>query len=139
MFETRVQPEPFDLAVEHARLGALAPDVGAIVSFTGLVRGHALELQHYPAMADRQMAAVMAEARRRWPLLGAIAVHRFGRLDAGEPIVLVLAASAHRAPAFEAASFLMDWLKTCAPFWKREGMQWVEARDSDALAAARWG
>ena len=138
MFETRVQAAPFDLAAEHARLAALAPDVGAIVSFTGLVRDGALELEHYPAMAARQMETVMAEAQARWPLLGAIAVHRFGRLEAGEPIVLALAASAHRAPAFEAASFLMDWLKTRAPFWKRDGGHWVEARASDAAAAARW-
>ena len=138
MFETRVQRQPFDLSTEYARLESLRPAVGAIVSFTGLVRDSELRLEHYRAMADRQMAAMMAEARGRWPLLGAIAVHRHGLLAAGEPIVLVLAASAHRAPAFEAASFLMDWLKTRAPFWKRDGETWVEATAADDAAAARW-
>lgn len=139
LFEARVQPEGFDLALEYERLSALGPDVGAVVSFTGQVRDHELELEHYPGMAERQMQAVLADARERWPLLGGIVVHRFGRLEVGEPIVLVLTASSHRAAAFSAAEFLMDWLKTRAPFWKRAGDGWVAAKAGDDAAAARWG
>lgn len=139
MFEVRVQAEPFDLAREHARLAALAPRVGAIVTFTGQVRDAPLELEHWPGMAERQMEALLAEARARWPLLGAIVVHRFGPLAAGDPIVLVATASAHRSAAFDAAQYLMDWLKTRAPFWKRQADgRWVEARASDEAAATRW-
>jgi len=139
LFEARVQAHSFELALEHKRLAALGPDVGAVVSFTGQVRDHGLELEHYPGMAERQMQAVLADARERWPLIGAIVVHRFGRLEVGEPIVLVLTASSHRAAAFSAAEFLMDWLKTRAPFWKRAGDAWVEAKAGDDAAAARWG
>ncbi len=139
VFEARVQRHAFDLAVEHGRLAALGPEVGAIVSFTGQVRDHGLELEHYPGMAERQMQAVMAEARTRWDLLGAIAVHRHGLLEVGAPIVLVVTASRHRAAAFAAAEFLMDWLKTRAPFWKKAGDGWVEAAAGDDAAAARWG
>ena len=138
LFEVRVQAGPFDIGAEQARLSALGPDVGAIVSFTGQVRDAALELEHYPGMAEREIATLLEGARSRWPLLGAIVVHRHGRLAVGDAIVLVLTASSHRQAAFEAASYLMDWLKTRAPFWKKEAGGWVEARDSDRDAAARW-
>lgn len=138
LFEVRVQAGPFDIGAEQARLSALGPDVGAIVSFTGQVRDTSLELEHYPGMAEREIAALLEGARSRWPLLGAIVVHRHGRLAVGDAIVLVLTASSHRQAAFEAASYLMDWLKTRAPFWKKDAGGWVEARDSDSDAAARW-
>ena len=143
MFHVRVQAEPFDLQEEHWKLSTLGPDVGAVVSFVGQVRddalmGEALELEHYPGMAEREITALLEGARGRWPLLGAIIVHRHGRLAVGDAIVLVLTASSHRQAAFEAASYLMDWLKTRAPFWKKEAGGWVEARDSDRDAAARW-
>ena len=139
LFEARVQAQAFDLATEQARLSELGPEVGAIVSFTGQVRGEVLELEHYPGMAERELQALLDGARGRWPLLGAIIVHRHGRLEMGAPIVLVLTASSHRRAAFEAADYLMDWLKTRAPFWKKEAGGWVGARDSDEEAAARWG
>jgi molybdopterin synthase catalytic subunit len=139
MFEVRVQTAPFDLAEEHARLSGLGPDVGAIVSFVGQVRDHPLVLEHYAGMAERQMQAVLDEARARWPLLGGIVVHRHGALAVAAPIVLVLTASGHRAAAFQAAEFLMDWLKTRAPFWKRAGGGWVDAKADDEAAARRWG
>ena len=138
LFEARVQAQAFDLATEQARLSELSPEVGAIVSFTGQVRGEVLELEHYPGMAERELQALLDGARGRWPLLGAIIVHRHGRLEVGAPIVLVLTASSHRRAAFEAADYLMDWLKTRAPFWKKEAGGWVSARDSDEEAAARW-
>ena len=138
MFIARVQATPFDLNIEQARLSALGPDVGAIVSFTGQVRDTALQLEHYPAMAERQLQDLLNEARQRWPLLGATVIHRFGHLPVGAPIVLVLTASRHRQDAFDAASFLMDWLKTSAPFWKKDPGGWVEAKTSDDEAAARW-
>ena len=138
LFEARVQAQAFDLATEQARLSELGPEVGAIVSFTGQVRGEVLELEHYPGMAERELQALLDGARGRWPLLGAIIVHRHGRLEVGAPIVLVLTASSHRRAAFEAADYLMDWLKTRAPFWKKETNGWVSARDSDEEAAARW-
>lgn len=143
MFHVRVQAEPFDLQEEHWKLSTLGPDVGAVVSFVGQVRddalqGVALELEHYPGMAEREMAAVLEAARARWPLQGATLIHRYGRLDVGAPIVLVLTASRHRQAAFEAAQFLMDWLKTRAPFWKKAGDGWVAARAEDDEAAARW-
>jgi molybdopterin synthase catalytic subunit len=138
MFTVKVSAEPFDLAADHAALAALGPDVGAIVSFTGQVRDTSLELEHYPAMAAQQLGALLAEARARWPLLGATIHHRFGRLEVGEPIVLVLTASSHRRAAFEAAEYLMDWLKTKAPFWKKAPEGWVEAKTTDDEAAARW-
>ena len=123
-------------------------DIGAIVSFTGLVRADdglaALTLEHYPAMTARQIAAIAAEAWARWPLLGGTVIHRVGRLLPGDPIVLVACASPHRADALAACAFLIDRLKTDAPFWKRESYvdgreTWVEARSSDDAAAARWG
>lgn len=146
MIAVRVQPEPIDAAAATAALTAGRDDIGAVVSFTGLVRADdglvALTLEHYPAMTARALEAIAAEAEVRWPLTGGVVVHRVGRMLPGEAIVLVAVASAHRAAAFEACAFLMDWLKTKAPFWKAEeragGTNWVEARASDAAAAARW-
>jgi molybdopterin synthase catalytic subunit len=145
----RVQAEPFDLAAEQRRLTEGRADVGAVVAFTGLCRSEggrlaALELEHYPGMAEAEIQRVAEEAIRRWPLTGVTAIHRHGRIKPGEDIVLVLAASAHRIAAFEAASFLMDYLKTRAPFWKKEhfvdGTEggWVDAKAADDAAAARW-
>lgn len=152
MFAVRVQDEPFDAAAEIAALAAGRTDVGAVVSFTGFCRDDvdadgnalvALTLEHYPGMAEDEMERHVAEARARWPLTGAIIVHRHGRLVPGDPIVLVVTASSHRAAAFEAAEFLMDWLKTKAPFWKQEERAgvtaWVAAKASDDEAADRWG
>ncbi len=142
----RVQPEPFDTAAELARLGTSRTDIGAVASFTGLVRADdgltALTLEHHPVMTLRQMARVAAEAETRWPIAAGTIIHRHGRLLPGEGIVLVAVASPHRAAALEACSFLIDWLKTSAPFWKREegpwGARWVAARAEDDAAAARW-
>ncbi len=139
MLTTRVQPGPFDLGAEVAVLTAGRSDIGAVVSFTGLVRDVALTLEHYPAMTERQLAAIAADAAARWELLGATVIHRFGSLAPADPIVLVATAARHRGAAFAAAEFLMDWLKTRAPFWKREaGGGWVEAKATDDAAAARW-
>jgi molybdopterin synthase catalytic subunit len=134
----RVQAEPFDLGTEAAALTAGRTDIGAVVTFTGLVRDVALSLEHYPGMTERQLAAVAAEAEARWPILAGTVVHRYGDLAPGDPIVLVAVAAAHRQAAFDAAAFLMDWLKTRAPFWKREGDGWVAAKASDDAAADRW-
>lgn len=138
MFFVKISSAPFDLAAEHVLLSALSADIGAIVSFTGQVRDTPLEIEHYPAMAERELHELLARARERWPLKGATIVHRHGRLKVGEPIVLVLTASSHRQAAFEAAEYLMDWLKTKAPFWKKAPDGWVEAKASDDEAAARW-
>lgn len=146
MITVRVQPEPFDAAAELAALSAGRGDIGAVVSFTGLVRADnglaSLTLEHYPAMTAKAIAAVAAEAEARWPLTGGIIVHRVGRLVPGNPIVLVGVASAHRSAAFEATEFLIDWLKIRAPFWKREEVggttRWVAAKADDDAAAARW-
>jgi molybdopterin synthase catalytic subunit len=149
MFGVRVQAEDFDVAAEQARLTAGRTDIGAVVSFTGLCRDEqgqlaALELEHYPGMAEEEMTRVLDEARARWPLDGATIIHRFGRIAPGANIVLVVAASRHRTAAFAAAEFLMDYLKTRAPFWKKEHRRdgsagdWVEAKDSDDAAADRW-
>ncbi|MCB1472696.1 MAG: molybdenum cofactor biosynthesis protein MoaE [Rhodobiaceae bacterium] len=145
----RVQTEAFDAATEVNAITAGRSDVGAVVTFTGLCRDEggtlaALELEHYPGMAEAEIARVAAQAESRWPLMGLTAIHRFGRIAPGEPIVLVVTASAHRSAAFEAAEFLMDYLKTRAPFWKKEhhadGAQgdWVSAKDADDAAMARW-
>ncbi|MBI0435621.1 molybdenum cofactor biosynthesis protein MoaE [Roseomonas sp. KE0001] len=143
----RVQEAAIDLGRESAALSAGRADVGGIASFLGLCRADdgiaALVLEHYPGMTERALAAIAAEAEARWPLTGCTVVHRVGRILPGEPIVLVLAASAHRAAALEACAFLIDWLKTRAPFWKREEFadgreRWVEARAGDDAAAARW-
>jgi molybdopterin synthase catalytic subunit len=145
----RIQSEPFDVAAETARLTGGQTGIGAIVTFTGLCRDEggrlaALELEHYPGMAEEEIGRVAAEAAQRWPLFGLTAIHRHGLIRPGEDIVLVIAASAHRRAAFEAADFLMDYLKTRAPFWKREHLidggvgGWVEAKAEDDAAAARW-
>jgi molybdopterin synthase catalytic subunit len=145
----RIQAEPFDVASETAALTDGRADIGAVVAFTGLCRDEggrlaALELEHYPGMAEAEIDRIADQAEKRWPLLGLTVIHRFGRISPGEEIVLVLAASAHRAAAFEAASFLMDYLKTQAPFWKREHLKdgttgaWVEAKEADDRAMERW-
>jgi molybdopterin synthase catalytic subunit len=148
--EVSIQSEPFDVAGELAALTRdLQGRAGAIVTFTGLCRDEggrltALELEHYPGMAEAEIGRVVEAARGRWPLQGVRVIHRHGLVAPGDGIVLVLAASAHRVAAFEAASFLMDYLKTQAPFWKREHLAdgtiggWVEATQADDDAAARW-
>lgn len=147
MIAARLQAAPFDAAAEQAALFAGRTDLGAAVAFTGLVRADeglvALTLDHYPAMTLAQMQAIADQAATRWPGVIGTIIHRHGRLTPGEAIVLVVTASPHRADAFAAAQFLMDWLKTKAPFWKREEWadgttRWVEAKDSDDDAAARW-
>jgi molybdopterin synthase catalytic subunit len=145
----RVQQEDFDPAAEVERLVAGSREVGGVVTFTGLVRDladgraiRAMTLEHYPGMTEKMLREIEAEANRRWPLAASLIVHRYGRLAAGDRIVLVATASAHRHAAFEACAFLVDWLKTQAPFWKLEetdeGAEWVEARSSDDAAAGRW-
>ena len=145
----RVQQEAFDAAAEIAALIEGRSDIGAVISFTGYVRSQSggraitsMTLEHYPGMTEKKLAAIEAEARARWPLDASLIVHRHGRLAPGEPIVLVVCASSHRDAAFDAARFLIDWLKTRAPFWKLEegedGANWVEARDDDDEAASRW-
>jgi molybdopterin synthase catalytic subunit len=145
----RVQREDFDIGAELAALAAGNGAVGGVASFIGLVRDihgdtpvRAMTLEHYPGMTEREIAAIEAEAHRRWPLQGSVIVHRYGRLEPGDRIVLVATASAHRQAAFESCAFLMDWLKTKAPFWKLEetpaGEHWVEARATDDEAAERW-
>lgn len=144
-----VQTEDFDAGAEIEHLMGETGEVGAVVSFAGVVRGGpaddpliSMTLEHYPGMTERELENIEAEARARWPLTGALIVHRIGTLKPGDRIVLVVTASAHRKAAFEAAEFLMDYLKTRAPFWKREtrasGTRWVEAKDADDAAAARW-
>ncbi|NGO52483.1 molybdenum cofactor biosynthesis protein MoaE [Allomesorhizobium camelthorni] len=145
----RIQRQDFDIAAEIGRLTEGRTDVGAVVTFSGLCRDEAgalaaLELEHYPGMAEAEIARIAEEALGRWPLMGLSAIHRFGKIAPGENIVLVVAASAHRQVAFEAASFLMDYLKSRAPFWKKEHRvdgsegNWVDAKDADDQAAARW-
>ena len=158
----RVQAEDFDIGVEVARLTQGRTDVGAIVTFTGKVRGagagqdtggsqaiggtaaiDAITLEHYPGMTEAELERIEAQAHQRWPLQGSSIVHRIGRLAPGENIVLVVTASAHRQAAFEAAEFLMDYLKTEAPFWKKEDIaggaaHWVDARETDTAARDRW-
>lgn len=145
----RLQREDFDGAAEAAALARGRTDIGAVVTFTGICRDHeagegvtALMLEHYPGMAEEEIARHVDEAKARWPLLGVTVIHRYGRLVPGENIVLVVTASSHRAAAFAAAEFLMDFLKTRAPFWKQEeraqGNAWVEAKETDDAAAGRW-
>jgi molybdopterin synthase catalytic subunit len=145
----RIQTEDFEAGTEIADLTAGRSDIGAVVSFTGLCRDEggrlaALELEHYPAMAEAEMARVADEAERRWPLSGLTIIHRYGRILPGQNIVLVVTASTHRRASFEAGEFLMDYLKTRAPFWKREHLAggevggWVEAREADEAASERW-
>src|SRR5689334_24436755 len=145
----RLQREPFDAAAEAAKLALGRDDIGALITFTGICRGSengepiaALTLEHYPGMAEAEIKRHTDEALSRWPLTGLTVIHRVGRITPGENIVLVLAASQHRQAAFQAAEFLMDYLKANAPFWKREegadGTSWIEARSHDDEAAARW-
>jgi len=145
----RLQREAFDVAAEVERMTRGRSDVGAVVTFTGLCRDDengkpiaALTLEHYPGMAEAEISRHVEEANARWPLLGVTVIHRYGRLVPGDVIVLVATASSHREAAFAAASFLMDYLKTRAPFWKQVetvgGRTWVEAKASDDQAAGRW-
>jgi len=143
----RVQQEDFDIGAEVAKLTAGRTDIGAIVTFTGTVRDQdgaveEMTLEHYPGMTERELSRIEAEAQARWPLQASLILHRYGTLRPGDNIILVVTASEHRDAAFDAAKFLMDYLKTSAPFWKREsgpgGSRWVEAEASDADAAARW-
>lgn len=144
----RVQQEDFDIGAEIAALTADRADVGAVATFTGLVRdqgGHVAEmaLEHYPGMTEQALSDIETAAHERWPLLATTIIHRFGPLKPQDRIVLVIAASAHRQAAFDAAQFMMDYLKTKAPFWKREAgadgsAEWVDARDSDDAATDRW-
>jgi molybdopterin synthase catalytic subunit len=149
----RVQREDFDTGAELDRLAAGDHSVGGVASFVGLVRDmggqgkstgqvSALTLEHYPGMTERKLAEIEAEANRRWPLAASLIIHRYGRLEPGDRIVLVATASPHREAALAACHFLIDWLKTDAPFWKSEetpeGERWVEARAEDNLAKDRW-
>jgi molybdopterin synthase catalytic subunit len=150
----RLQREPFDAASESEKLTRGRTDIGAVVTFTGICRGSesgapllAMTLEHYPGMAEAEIARHVETARQRWPLLGVTVIHRYGRLTPGEPIVLVATASSHREAAFTAAEFLMDYLKTRAPFWKQVEYAdeskaavkiWVEAKQSDDTLADRW-
>ncbi|MDA0996656.1 MAG: molybdenum cofactor biosynthesis protein MoaE [Proteobacteria bacterium] len=145
----RVQLEDFDVGTELAKLSDGNLGVGGVCSFVGLVRDMtkdgkigAMTLEHYPGMTEKALADIDAEAHSRWPLQASLIIHRYGRLEPGDRIVLVAAASAHREAAFEACHFLIDYLKTRAPFWKLEqtgtGGKWVDARDDDDAAARRW-
>ena len=146
MSTIRIQPEDFDVGAEANLLARGRGDVGAVVTFTGHVRGEAgltaLTLEHYPGMTEREIASHVREAEQRWPLTGVTIVHRIGRLEPGARIVLVATSSGHRQAAFAAAEFLMDYLKTRAPFWKQvekpSGKTWVEAKAADDAAAERW-
>ena len=148
----RVQREDFDIGAEIEALTGGRDDVGAVASFIGITRADAgkdagdavtaMTLEHYPAMTEKQLSDIEAEACRRWNLTASLVVHRYGRLEPGDRIVLVVTAAAHRRAALDACAFLIDWLKTKAPFWKREetvnGERWVEARAADGRAAERW-
>ena len=145
----RVQQDNFDIGAEIERVRAGRTDIGAIVSFTGTVRDTAqgapiteMTLEHYPGMTEKELERIEMEANERWPLLASLIIHRYGPMKPGENIVLVVTASPHRQAAFEAAEYLMDFLKTNAPFWKKEdgpgGGDWVDARDSDDAALKRW-
>ena len=145
----RVQEEPFDAGAELARLKTGRTDIGGTVMFLGTVRDmsggagvSAMTLEHYPGMTEKALEEIEAQALARWPIDASLVIHRYGRLEPGDDIVLVITASAHRDAAFDACHFLIDWLKTKAPFWKleegSEGASWVEAKESDDEAAARW-
>lgn len=144
-----VQTQAFDVAAETETLASAHPDAGAVVSFIGYVRNAnagknvaALELEHYPGMTEKALAEIVELASQRWPLLDVTVIHRVGKLQLQEGIVLVLVASAHRQAAFDACAYIMDFLKTKAPFWKKEytdsGSEWVDARESDEAALGRW-
>lgn len=143
----RVQQQDFDLGAELEALRAGRSDIGALVSFSGLVRDdsgdlEALELEHYPGMTEKALAEIEAEARARWGLNDSLIIHRYGPLKPGEQIMMVATAAPHRKAAFEAADFLMDFLKSRAPFWKKEhgvaGAVWVDAKEDDEAALKRW-
>ena len=143
----RVQAEPFDHGAECAGFGPGGRDVGAVVTFLGVVRDDGgrlsrMEIEHYPGMTEKAIAAMAEEAARRWTLADVLVIHRHGRLAPGEPIMMVATAARHRKAAFEAAEFLMDYLKSRAPFWKKEigadGAEWVAAKDEDEDALGRW-
>lgn len=143
----RVQPQPFDFGAEAARFAAGAAGAGAVVTFLGLVRDDGgtlarMEIEHYPGMTERAITGITREAAARWQLLDALVIHRHGSLQPGEAIMMVATAARHRAEAFAAADFLMDYLKSRAPFWKKEfgpeGAAWVAAKDSDEDALSRW-
>lgn len=146
----RVQLEDFDIGAEVRRLTAGNPSIGAVVTFTGTVRGEgasgpisSMTLEHYPAMTEAELEKIEREAAQRWPLAASLIIHRYGTLSPGENIVLVATASAHRHAAFEAAQFLMDYLKSRAPFWKKEATatgetSWVDSRECDNASMARW-
>lgn len=145
--QVRVQSEAFDAGAELNAFATGVASAGAVVSFTGVVRDNggdlvAMEIEHYPAMTEKAIAAMMGQAAARWSILDALVIHRFGRLAASEPIMMVLVASRHRVDAFEVAEFLMDYLKSRAPFWKKEisasGAAWVAAKDEDEAALGRW-
>ena len=150
MISIKVQSEDFDISAELAALSAGNTQIGGIASFTGLVRDIAgpmatassMTLEHYPGMTEKQLSAIAREAMERWPLDACLIIHRFGRLMPGDRIVLVATASAHREAALSSCTFLIDWLKTKAPFWKLEDdgseQRWVAAKDSDDEAAAKW-
>ncbi len=142
-----VQAEPFDLGAEANAFAAGVTGAGAVVTFTGIVRDNAgtlsaMEIEHYPGMTERAIAAITEQAIARWSLADALVIHRYGRLAGGEPIMMVATAASHRADAFDAAEFLMDYLKSRAPFWKKEigadGAEWVAAKDTDEAALTRW-
>ena len=141
-----VQSAPFDLGEEARAFTAAAPGAGAIVTFTGIVRGDGglsvMEIEHYPGMTERAITAIAGQAVARWSLIDALVIHRHGRLAVGETIMMVATAAPHRVAAFEAAEFLMDYLKSRAPFWKKEigqdGAEWVAAKDEDETALKRW-
>lgn len=145
--DVRVQEAPFDLGAEANAFAARQTGMGAVVTFTGIVRDLAaglnvMEIEHYPGMTERAIADIVSQAVTRWSLGDALVIHRHGRLGPDETIMMVAAAARHRVDAFEAAEFLMDYLKSRAPFWKKEitrgGAQWVEARDEDEAALDRW-
>ncbi|MDE0796314.1 MAG: molybdenum cofactor biosynthesis protein MoaE [Alphaproteobacteria bacterium] len=145
----RVQTEDFDIGAEISRMTAGNTEIGGLASFVGLVRDYAgdekissMTLEHYPGMTEKQLAKLEAEARERWELQDVLIVHRYGTLNPGDRIVLVVTASAHREASLESCQFLIDWLKTKAPFWKLEdresGAQWVESRNEDSVSADKW-
>ena len=149
----RIQEEDFDIGAELAALAAGDTSIGSVATFTGLVRDMApidgtaheiatMTLEHYPGMTEKKLAEIETKANTRWPLAASLIIHRYGKLSPGDQIVFVACASAHRQAAFDACQFLMDWLKTDAPFWKLEdtdtGGVWVETRDSDDRAKSRW-
>lgn len=145
-----VQAEDFDLTTEVAKLRANNPAIGAVVSFVGVVRDlnegldvHAMELEHYPGMTEKALQEIVTQASKRWSLMECLVIHRVGALKPLDQIVLVVVATAHRGEAFAACEFIMDYLKTQAPFWKKEhtpeGEHWVDAREADDAAVSKWG